>query len=76
MWLFSRDIFIILEQFTVANYNHFRIPNQYLRTIQYCKVNSVQEAYAKCFAVHILEFETLANHMKVMKQRILDLFSF
>ena len=28
------------------------------------KVNSVQEAYTKCFAVHILELENLANHIK------------
>ena len=36
------------------------------------KVNSVQEACAKCFAVHILKFENLANHMKKMKQRTSD----
>ena len=28
------------------------------------KVNSVQEAFAKCFAVHILKFEILKSHEK------------
>ena len=27
--------------------------------IDFGKVNSVQEAWAKCFAIHILEFEIL-----------------
>ena len=36
-----------------------------------CKVNSVQEAWAKCFGVHILEFEILQITWK-MKQRTSD----
>ena len=31
------------------------------------KVNSVQEAFAKCFAVHILKFEILETTQKKIK---------
>ena len=37
--------------------------------VRMCKVNSVQEAWAKCFSVHKLKFEILQNHMKIVKQR-------
>ena len=30
----------------------------------YVKVNSVREAYPKCFAVHLLEFEILQSREK------------
>ena len=36
------------------------------------KVNSMQEACAKCFAVHILKFEILQITWKKMKQRTSD----
>ena len=32
--------------------------------VSFCKVNLVQEACAKCFAVHILKFEILQNTWK------------
>mgnify|MGYP001275423916 CR=1 FL=1 len=36
--------------------------------IDFGKVNSVQEAWAKCFAIHLLEFEILHTTLK-KKQR-------
>ena len=33
------------------------------------KVNSVQEACAKCFAVHILKFEIFQNHIKKQNKK-------
>ena len=40
-----------------------------LHGLLFHKVNSVQEACAKCFAVHILRFEILQIKWKKMKQR-------
>ena len=33
------------------------------------KVSSVQEACTKCFAVHLLKFDKLANHMKKQSKK-------
>ena len=35
-----------------------------IMVVKCLEVNSEQEACAKCFAVHILKFEILANHMR------------
>ena len=40
-----------------------------------CKVSSVQEACAKCLAVHILEFEILLKAL-VVKNSVLHDFGF
>ena len=34
-----------------------------------CKVNSVQDASAKCFAVHIIKFEILQTKMKKQNKK-------
>ena len=50
----------LISQINQLNNNNFQ---KYIHTEVYilliCKVNSVQEACAKCFAVHILKFEIL-----------------
>ena len=45
-----------------------------LRKDRVCKVNSVEEACAKCFAVHILEFEICKSHEKNETKNIRLLF--
>ena len=53
--------------------NNFQTVVEIWNILAKCKVNSVQEACAKCFAVHMLKFEILQTTWKTKNIRMLDL---
>ena len=79
-WWFALTLTLILVPLTLVNifsifwHHQVRLLHTvFVQIYEFHKVNSLQEACAKCFGVHILKFEILyLNHMKKMKQRTSD----